>query len=100
MKLKPLFRNTFPMKLVHIENMEFLCFLQAYGCLHHPTLDTRFHQKISSKRKEKMATTRPFVSGCCAKICLVERKCFQTTVTKLGIQHTGCKSGLGDRDGY
>lgn len=73
MKSNPLFRNTFTMKLLHIENVKFLHLLQANDCLHCSRLDKLKFIRLYHK-KRKMATTGPFVSGYYAKTFFVERK--------------------------
>lgn len=92
MKSNPLFRNTFTMKLLHIENVKFLHLLQANDCLHCSTVDKLKFIRLYHK-KRKMATTRPFVSGYYAKIFFVERKYYQGIVRKGGTQHEGHESG-------
>lgn len=55
MKSDPLSRNTFTMKLQHIENMQFLHFLQASGCFSCTTLFQLYQvplRKVSSKGKK------------------------------------------------
>ena len=92
MKSNPLFRNTFTMKLLRIENVKFLHLLQANDCSCCSTLDKLNFTGLYHK-KRKMATTWPSVSGYYAKIFFVERKYYQGTVRKGGTQHEGQESG-------